>query len=764
MWSRAVPVPGIRPTYFAYFWLAWAAYLVVTVVAVMDRFTWNVSPRQSFALVHGWTGCETLKPFGENGTKMSSSCGGDYFCGSREEFVEYKGEMPRKVGGHWCLKEGEGSVKLYDVLSRSSGRIIITTTSLLFLTMCHCTWNSLAGLPRLRGFLGNVRADNQKLHRWGGLVCGVCTVIHVWSLFLPSVLNGYTNKFVNEEPFSWPAQWSLGTSQVDVAARTANWGLDDVWRLVWMSVIFCALFPLSRSIRMLATNYSLAMWLHVGVGLGFFIDSWRRRTHPHVWLWNTPVVLWYVVDRVAGCTWYRTCARDVERFRLDDAYQVLMWKHASAEHRRSRSVADIYWLKSARASGLARAFEWAHPFTTASTHRLLDGSLTIEPPSHVDDHFWAGHKFRVDDAIEAAGGPKRLARYLSGRMHWPTTSSVSLNTVQSFRSEENAEDEGAASPQSPESWSSGWSASSSSVVLVGSPNEVRRPTKLLFVRQSTKRFTAAQHAEREAHQHLAGYDQIQIVRVHDGGAGCARHAPETLAWARASNPSIPMRVMGPYRSEYGELFDLLAEQRRPPILCVSTGAGAGLVLDVVSTLRTLKHVGATPVEVIFSTWSVNLLQYVTNQLLAEAVPGLQVSAALTRVEDEVDLEDPKGKGGLSFDRIDLNATIDGLTDDDTRVYFCGAGAVNRVLARACERRGVQFVGSSVESSPPPSQPPMEDERESEREEETVISIHHHEDECCERGPRSADSSELEAPVPFASSLGASFLNLFAAKN
>ena len=73
--------------------------------------------------MHGWTGCETLKPFGENGTKMSSSCGGDYFCGSREEFVEYKGEMPRKVGGHWCLKEGEGSVKLYDVLSRSSGRI-----------------------------------------------------------------------------------------------------------------------------------------------------------------------------------------------------------------------------------------------------------------------------------------------------------------------------------------------------------------------------------------------------------------------------------------------------------------------------------------------------------------------------------------------------------------------------------------------------------------------------------------------------------------
>ena len=159
------------------------------------------------------------------------------------------------------------------------------------------------------------------------------------------------------------------------------------------------------------------------------------------------------------------------------------------------------------------------------------------------------------------------------------------------------------------------------------------------------------------------------------------------------------------------------------------------MLDVVSTLRTLKHVGATPVEVIFSTWSVNLLQYVTNQLLAEAVPGLQVSAALTRVEDEVDLEDPKGKGGLSFDRIDLNATIDGLADDDTRVYFCGAGAVSRVLSRACARRGVRFVGSTVESA----SPPMEDARESEREvEETVISIHHHED---------AHDAERRSPPP-----------------
>lgn len=43
----------------------------------------------------------------------------------------------------------------------------------------------------------------------------------------------------------------------------ANWGYDDVWRIVWMTLIFCFLMPLSRSAWALKKNFSLAMWLHI---------------------------------------------------------------------------------------------------------------------------------------------------------------------------------------------------------------------------------------------------------------------------------------------------------------------------------------------------------------------------------------------------------------------------------------------------------------------------------------------------------------------
>ena len=58
-------------------------------------------------------------------------------------------------------------------------------------------------------------------------------------------------------------QVDLTGGNVEVSTREARWGVDDIWRIVWMTVIFGALMPLSRSTWALAKNYSLAMWLHM---------------------------------------------------------------------------------------------------------------------------------------------------------------------------------------------------------------------------------------------------------------------------------------------------------------------------------------------------------------------------------------------------------------------------------------------------------------------------------------------------------------------
>lgn len=663
--------PARRSVDLRYFHVAWVVYLGVTLVAVLDRLGWNVNPRQSYALVHGWRGCQQLEPFG-NDTKIVSTCGGDYFCGDAAAFDEYKGEMPKAVGSPWCLKEGPWSVQAFDFLSRCSGRIIITTTSLMFLTMCHCSWNSLAGAPRLRGFLRGVKEDNIRLHRWGGTLLGVCVIVHVWSLFLPSIVDGFTNRFVVGDGLSWPAQVSLGTSQIDSQAKVANWGIDDLWRLVWMTLMFLVFFPLSRATRALAANYSLMMWLHVAVGMGFFFDSWRRRTHPHVWLFNTPFVLWYVLDRLAGRVWYRQRRSVVAtRFKLDDDYMVLMWRTPPAL-RALRSVCDLYWSKASRHTALGRRLEWRHPFTTATTHRLKSGEDTIAPPMRSSDLEWTGHKFGLAQrtssgrSVHRAASSDKMARGASARFV-------------------GAED--APVVRGPE---------------LGAPKPARTS---ILTRHATTQFHLARERSGAVPSDDA-FDQVQVIRVH--GARGVRDS-ETGRWARQPGVTTEIDVQGPFRGKYSALFDALMvgpPESRPPLLVVATGAGAGLVLDVVSTMRFAADAANHPpstsakpvVEIIYSTFSVPLLQYVTDALLDEPIDELVVSAVLTRLEGDVCVIDasPSHKGGIQFERVDFASTVASIVDDATVVYFCGGAAVSTILAAACKQRGVAYVGSSVE--------------------------------------------------------------------
>jgi len=247
------------------------------------------------------------------------------------------------------LKEGPNSVKVFDALSRISGRIIITSTSVLFLTMCHSFYNIMATSPyplslhpylsRLPPLLWNYRSDNTRVHSIAGTVTSVCTVVHVWSLFLPSVLDSFSNVLVRPsdvgEKVSLPLQMSLGTSQISSSTSEARWGYDDVWRLCWMSLMFLLLFPLSRSVRFLLSKYwNLAMCLHVSVGMGYIFDSLRRRSHPHVWIYNFPFVALYVVDRIMQTTCYLyTKGIMAKVFMLDEQVR----KHEGVQERRRKA-------------------------------------------------------------------------------------------------------------------------------------------------------------------------------------------------------------------------------------------------------------------------------------------------------------------------------------------------------------------------------------------------------------------------------------------
>lgn len=96
------------------------------------------------------------------------------------------------------------------------------------------------------------------------------------------------------------------------------------------------------------------------------------------------------------------------------------------------------------------------------------------------------------------------------------------------------------------------------------------------------------------------------------------------------------------RCKHVDIFSLFAPYVATFGKIVATGAGAGLVLDFVGFVRANKITPKRPVKVCYSSASLALLQFVTNTLLTERTPGIQVETALTRHEE---LEVSYGQGG-----------------------------------------------------------------------------------------------------------------------
>ena len=131
-------------------------------------------------------------------------------------------------------------------------------------------------------FLDMSRADaaNNWMHNlWGVIVC-VCTLVHVWSICLPSVFDGFSME-VAAGTFEWPLseRKPKGFKDVKSDEKLIMLQVDDVWRLVEMTVLLGFLMPYSY--RWLQSRYHLGIVVHNVISAMYVIDIVRRHTHPH---------------------------------------------------------------------------------------------------------------------------------------------------------------------------------------------------------------------------------------------------------------------------------------------------------------------------------------------------------------------------------------------------------------------------------------------------------------------------------------------------
>jgi hypothetical protein len=78
------------------------------------------------------------------------------------------------------------SVPLFDIIARSSGRVMMVSTSALFLTQCRVSMNFFAEHAPHWIDVGDIMHDNNALHWWIGVLgTGFPVLLHVWSGLLP---------------------------------------------------------------------------------------------------------------------------------------------------------------------------------------------------------------------------------------------------------------------------------------------------------------------------------------------------------------------------------------------------------------------------------------------------------------------------------------------------------------------------------------------------------------------------------------------------
>jgi NAD(P)H-flavin reductase len=341
----------------------WTIFGLLTVWSILDRFLVN------------------LYPMGINFKPLAGTC---YIYGT----VCINTLQSKGVTIPW-------SVMAFDGWGRATGRLFLTVFGALFWTQCKSTENFLMEHHPSWINLGDLRTIHNRTHYILGMFfMGIPMIIHLTITFLPAMtgvpLHVNAARVANKvSPFIAPNP-ATGVAEIFLT-------FDDIYRTVLSLTLFVLVFPFSISNFARKRWFSLTQWLHIAGAALFSIDMIRRS--PHSQVFNTPVVFYFLVDRIFGLWFYRTgVASIIHKEVLDEEY-IILFLYVPRQKRR-RGTGSGYYIQFV---GLEGAFEIAHPYISFQNH---SGDPMI-PEWRNRDHSSSDHKFYVD---RSAGERKAFAR------------------------------------------------------------------------------------------------------------------------------------------------------------------------------------------------------------------------------------------------------------------------------------------------------------------------------------------------------------------
>ena len=301
----------------------WTLHITICVIACLDRFYWNLWPRETYKIGAGSAGTDRIH-----------------------------------------LKEGPWSVKFFDIIARASGRFSIVTLNLLFIVRLKTIedWLAASWISRYVIDCSNIVKANVRLHIWNGV--GFCTVLllHVWSILFPCLFHRYGAQVVPgyfEYPLSERAP--PGFKDADAEEKMMSLQVDDVFRMVEMTVTLGVLIPLSN--YWFKKRYHIAIHIHRVAAVIVFLDIVRRHSHPHSILLNSPIFFLWLMEK-AFMAWTQSDLQQFYRIRLGDDYMAIFWNSSAPP---STSVGPNFLLRL-KDSSMPEPF---HAFTSFQNRNCL---------------------------------------------------------------------------------------------------------------------------------------------------------------------------------------------------------------------------------------------------------------------------------------------------------------------------------------------------------------------------------------------------------
>lgn len=279
-----------------------------------------------------------------------------------------------------------GTIIFFDGFGRATGRLIVTVFAALFWTQVKTTENFLMEHHPSFVELGDLRTLHNRIHYILGvffMIIPLC--LHCLLIFLPA-LGGNPLILVDVppptkvSPFVWGNQANVPpTAEMFITT-------DNVYRTTMTLLCFLVLLPFSMSNWGRKRFFSATQFLHFLAIIVFSIDMLRKA--PHSQVFSSPVIAYYIIDRLIGYFWYRTGeAIIIHKEQLDEDYMVVFLY--IPRQKRKRYVGSTYYLAL---KGVEGYLDMSHPFAAFQNH----SQEPLLPEWTNRDSTSSHHRFYID--------------------------------------------------------------------------------------------------------------------------------------------------------------------------------------------------------------------------------------------------------------------------------------------------------------------------------------------------------------------------------